>query len=1118
MLRLVTGSSPDEKLNMYSNEISAIVRDGKQVICIVPDQFSFEFDKILYSVLGARDFNMVSVQSFKKLSESLISAFGTDKGILARPEERAALIYLALRRVKQSKKLRILARTVERPAFIPEIESIIDSIIRAQLSASDLRACAQKLSGSLSSKLEDVADIFEAYSEVLSERGLRDESSIVSLGTALAGRTEYFRDKYVYVDRFDSYSQDELSLLEQAVISARSVSVSVTLPKDYKPSAASPYAVAENTQKKLVGIAVRNNTRLVYSYCREAEKPQGLEYLKRLLSGEEKRHQPVSDGSIQIISAPAVYEEADFVAAEIRRLVSEGGFTYNDIAVITRDMSSYQTALESAFERFDVPYYTDSKQRAADMSVIIFALNAIDAASGRKLSSEKLLRLMRSPFSGYSEEEISVIEDYCVRWNVDGDMWTAEFTVGSEDVPLEKLNDIRARLVSPLIRLKEDCAKADAKGICIAFNKYIEQSGLAENAAQIINDCADTDDKLEAARAFKQLWNALMSAVTAVYTTVGETEISLKEFGELLRLILCGTSISNPPQKLSCVMVYDAARSVIASPKVAFVVGVNDSRFPLDSKKTGIFSGKDSAAMEAVGISFDMGDLERLDSERSDCFRALTCAGEKLYISYSEADPTGKPLRPSYYVNKLSAGAEIKPVKSFSFPTELYSSTPAAAYYRLAVERNGSPAELESLKNALFAVPEYADKLRAVSTYGKETVRRLSPDVAKRLFASRDINITASRIDVYNKCNFEYFMRYGLDIKKISPVAVDPAGRGSVMHYVFQKVLEHYGADFERASDDELKALIDELLERYKQEMLGGDFGKTAVFKADYARLASACLEILVNIREEYKVSKFRPERYEYDLSKEDGRSVLSVPINRNLRINIRGIVDRVDTYTSPSGSKYIRIVDYKTGPKELRFEDLYNGLNLQMLLYMIALTQGSDLDFSGFFPAGILYMKAGFLECSEEAEPGYSPVSDDSVKRLKLCASQLKRSGLIVEDDSSIEAMDSGFSGLYAPVVRNKDGSYSKHSSLISSASFKLLEDFALQKVREFGSGLIMGKISPVPCGRDSKHLACAYCDYSSVCDRRKYMYKLISSADGDKLKTAISVKEEASNARLDW
>ena len=204
MLRLVLGGSPDEKLNMYSNEISALVRDGRQVLCIVPDQFSFEFDKILYSVLGARDFNMVSVLSFKKLSESLISAFGTDKGILARPEERAALIYLALRRVKQSQKLRILARAVERPAFIPEIEQIIDSIIRAQLTADDLRACAEKLSGALSSKLEDVADIFEAYTAVLSERGLRDESSIVSLGSAIAEKTEYFRNKYVYADRFDS--------------------------------------------------------------------------------------------------------------------------------------------------------------------------------------------------------------------------------------------------------------------------------------------------------------------------------------------------------------------------------------------------------------------------------------------------------------------------------------------------------------------------------------------------------------------------------------------------------------------------------------------------------------------------------------------------------------------------------------------------------------------------------------------------------------------------------------------------------------------------------------------------------------------------------------------------
>ncbi len=1114
MLRLVTGSSPDEKLNMYSGEISRLVRSGGQVICIVPDQFSFEFDKILYSELGARDFNTVSVKSFKKLSEDLISELGTDKGTLARSEERIAVIYLALKKVRSRKKLKILERTLEKPAFISEIEGIFDSIIRARLSADDLRKCAQRLGGSLDLKLCDVADIFEAYTEVLCERGLRDESSIVSLGGYLCARSGYFKDKYVYIDRFDSYSQDELYLIEQAVKSARTVTVSITLPNAYRPSAASPYAAAESTLKKLAGLAANSNTRLVYTACREPERPQGLEYLKKLLSGEDKSPRPITDGSVKIISAPAVYEEADFVAAEIRRLVFEEGCEYNDIAVITRDMSSYQTALESAFERFDVPYYIDCKQRAADMSVIIFALAAIDAAASRKFSTERLLRLMRSPFSGYPEEEISLIEDYCLRWNVDGDMWLSDFTAAGQDDSTEKVNDIRKRLTEPLAALKQEASPANAKAVCPAFNRYIDRCGLAGSAAKILTEFTEPNDKLEAARVFKQLWNSLMSAIAAIYSVVGESALNIRELGELLRLMLSCTYVSNPPQKLSCVRVYDAARSVIASSDTAFVIGVNDTRFPLDSKKTGIFSGKDSAAMESAGICLEMGDLERMNSERFDCFRALTCAGKRLYITYSEADPTGKPLRPSAYVKKAVSSSGIKPVKAYSLPCGLYASTPAAAYYRLSVERNGSAVEHESLKAALYSIPEYAAKLNSAGLIGGRTVRQLSPNVARRLFAPGDINITASRIDVYNKCNFEYFMRYGMDIKKLSPLSVDPANRGSVMHYVFQMVLQRFGASFEQAADDELKALIAELLELYKQKALGGDFGKTAVFRADYARLADACFEILVNIREEYRVSKFRPVHFEYNLSRADGASVLSVPINRQLKINIRGIVDRVDTYRSPEGTRYIRIVDYKTGPKELRFEDLYNGLNLQMLLYMTALTQGADSDFKDFNPAGILYMKAGFLDCTEAADPGYSPISLDSMQRLRRCANQLKRSGLIVEDDSSIEAMDSGFTGLYAPVSRNKDGSYSKYSSLISEKSFKLLEDFALNKVREFGLGLMMGKITPIPCGKDPKHLACAYCDYSSVCDRRKYMYKLISSADADKLRSEISEKEESRNA----
>lgn len=1118
MLRLVLGSEPDEKLNIYSKEIRGLIGKGREVVCIVPDQFSFEFDKILYNELGARDFNRVQVLSFKKLSEDLIARIGTDKGTLIRQSERTALIYLALKSVKESKKLKILTRSLDKPAFIGEVSALTDSLIRAGISPKELRDSVSRLEGSVSQKLSDIADIFEAYLTILSEKSFRDESSIISIGTALAAGTMYFKDKYVYIDRFDSYSFDELGLIKEAVRTAKSVTVSLTLPEKYSYSPVSPYAMTYDTQSKLVGLAKDTNSGLKYFACRSAaKKPAGLETLAAVVSGK-KSGTPTEDGSVVILSAAAVYEETDFVAAKIRELVSCGICDYNDIAVITRDISSYRSPLESSFERYDVPCFLDGKSKASEMSVILFAFAAIDAAAAQRPNTERLLKLCRSPFSDFSEEEISLIEDYTVRWCVEGKMWLEDFTVSEGDA-FDGINELRRRIIEPIWGLHESCKNADAAKIAVCFNKYIENCGLAERAAGIIKDFADEGERLEAARLFKQLWNALMSCVASIYSTIGSEKLTLKEFGELLKLMLSETGISNPPQKLSSVKVYDAARSVILSPKIAFVLGVNEGRFPLDSKKTGIFSGKDSAALEKAGVKFEMGLMEKLDAERFDCFRALTCAQNQVYISYSEADISGKAARPSFYVTRLLSAMNKKPIKAEKLPAEFYSSTPGAAYYRLSVERNGSRQELSEIRNALLTIPEFREKLEAYEAYSQNRTPNLSPDIAKKLFAPKDINLTASRIDVYNKCNFRYFLNYGLNLEAVRPIEVDPANRGSIMHFIFQKVLEFYGDGFDIADDLEIEELVIRLLEEYKSEILGGDFGKTAKFLADYRRLKDACMEILFNIREEYRVSKFRPVKFEYNLTDERGVGILSIPINRSLKINIRGVVDRVDQYTAEDGQKYIRIIDYKTGAKEFKYEDLYNGLNLQLLIYMIALTEGRDSDFKDCIPAGILYMKAGFLSCTEEAEDGYSPVSDSAAERFKRSAKQLKRSGLLIEDDSAISAMDSGFSGLFVPAKKKKDGGYSQRdSSVISRESFKLLEKFVKEKIREFGAGLTIGKIAPVPAGRDEKQLPCTYCDYRSVCDRKKYIYKKISREDGERLEREITpIKEGEADAQVD-
>ncbi len=1107
MLRLVLGQSPDEKLDMYADEISRLLSGGKDVVAIVPDQFSFEFDKTLYLKLGAKDFNKVRVLSFKKLANELIDRFGAKKGALLRQEERIAVIYLALKRVKKEKNLRILARSLDKPAFIGETSGLMDSLIRSGISPDMLDEAAGKLQGSVCDKLCDVADIYRQYLLELDEGGYFDESSVISLGAKLAAVSGYFKGKYVYVDRFDSYSNDELTVLEEAIKTASEVSVSLTLPESFKPSIISPYKITADTQRKLIDLAAKNNRHISYvSYNPKIVKAEGITRVESCLLGLRQKDKSHTDG-VTLISASTLYEEADFVAAQIRRLVSGGDYGYNDITVLTRDIASYQAALESSFERYDVPYFIDSKSAASDSSVMLFCFAVINAASARKPSTEKIMQMVCSPFSGFNETEISAIDDYCVRWNIDGELWLDDFKASDGDVPLEEINRIREKIISPLRELHDSCKNTDAASVSVAFNRYLDGCGLARQARGIIDDFTADDEKLTAARLFKQLWNALMNAVATIYNTIGQRKLTLKEFGELLRLMLSEQGIATPPQKLSCVKVCDVSRSVIFSTMAAFVVGVNDGAFPPDAKKTGIFSGRDVVQLEEQGIKFEAGESDRLAQENLNSFMALSCAVEKLYISYSESKLGGTLLRPSFIVTKLVRALGLKCIKASSLTESFYSSTPKAAYYRLGTVMNISSERALSIRSALERLPEYKKKLAAAAANSCGAPRRLSAPVARKLFAPRDINITASRIDVYNRCSFQYFMRYGLEIKRVEPMAVDPANRGSVMHYVFQRMLEHYGADYQSASDEEIASLVAQFLEEYKAEQLGSDFGKTAKFESDYARLNRACVDVLLNIRDEYRVSKFKPVRFEYDLTKEDGTSMLSIPVStggRSLKINIRGIVDRVDAYRVEDGCTYIRITDYKTGSKELRLEDIYNGLNLQMLLYMLALTDGEG-DFGGCRPAGVMYMKAGFLKCEDD----FTPSEDAPEQRSRRSASQLRRSGLIVKDDELIQAMDSDVSGLYLPVSRLKSGGYKKSSSLISPESFKLLEDFSKGKVKEFGSGLLLGKIDPVPCGSDKNHLVCAYCDYSSVCDRRKYMYKLIQKEDSEKLMKIIGCED---------
>ena len=86
------------------------------------------------------------------------------------------------------------------------------------------------------------------------------------------------------------------------------------------------------------------------------------------------------------------------------------------------------------------------------------------------------------------------------------------------------------------------------------------------------------------------------------------------------------------------------------------------------------------------------------------------------------------------------------------------------------------------------------------------------------------------------------------------------------------------------------------------------------------------------------------------------GGDIFSLPTPYG-RLTLRGRIDRVDEAAS-DGQAYVRVVDYKTGAKKFSLTDVYYGLNLQLLVYLMAVENYYRAHGREVIPAGGFYFE----------------------------------------------------------------------------------------------------------------------------------------------------------------
>ena len=1085
MLHLVLGGSGSGKTTLLYRRICARAQQGEKSILIVPEQFTSSTEGRIYRELGDAQSGMVESFSFSSLAEKILSTEGGAAVQTLSDAGRAVLVRRALGELQDN--VRYYYRHRRSAAFCQMAAQTIDELKSAGLSGQQLAELA-KGCGAESGKLEELALIFQGYETLLARSGMdpsdRLELAGARLEEALARGTlpEFLRDREVFIDEFDTFNAPKKRLLGAMLAALPGVTVALCddgtplLPGDL-----SLFSGAKQVAAQLRQLARKNGAEvaapeLLRRDLRHRDAP-GLAAVAELL--ETGRCDPDTPaGEVRLFAAPSREEEARAAAGAIRRLMRQG-VRCSQIAVVCRDIAKYRAIVRYEFRMAEIPLYCD-EPTTPEFSAPATAVRALlEIARGADLT-ENLTTLAKTGLCALQEEQVCALENYAYTWAPTAAAWREKFErsprgFGEQEMTEEDLRNrdmaeqARALLVEAVDALREKVKSANAEAISRALYFCLKTLGAEEQqAAQV--EAIRSARGIPAAEEAAREWNVVMELLHEMARLLGEQTVTVAEYEDLFGLLLRSSDLGHIPQTLDAVVLASAGKMRLDAPDYVFVLGLAEGEFPAAPGETGLLTHADRDALMAQEIDLPDCFENRVVREQVCFYKALTAPAKGLWLSW----PKGQGL---------TLCAALEPVVEALDPAEPelaltdLASTPEDALDCLGGGWPLTDTERASLTAALQAPggeePQGLALLRRMADTAPRQVHDLP---ALEALLGRRLRISPSQLEKYYTCRYGYFLQYVLGLKPRKRAELSADQSGTLMHWVLQMALEpNPGPDnpmaalapFAELDDAAMADLAALLVEEYARRYLPED---TARFAYLLSRLKKSMAGLLCYLRDEQRQSSFRPVACELQI----GRGEDAVPpqvyrLSDGRTVQLVGTVDRADEWIEEDGTRWVRVVDYKTGSKKLDLKEVYCGLDCQMLLYLFSLTRDASGRFTGAEPAGVLYLLA---------DP--APETTDRTRAARSV--EYRIDGLVRDEQKLFDAMDADETGRYLPFgYRNgKPSPYQKDKRADAAKLDRIrlhLDDLVTQMGRQLYDGRIDAE--PLVTGKSP----CRWCDYGFVC-----------------------------------
>ena len=1054
MVHLLLGrdwtANSDEVLKRIARDVKE--RKGNRIL-LVPELISHETERRLCEFAGDTASRYAQVLSFTRLARRVADTMGSAAVECLDNGGRVVAMAAAARQL--SSRLKAYAAVETKPEFLSGLIDAVDEFKRCCITPQDLMEASRQTEGSLAQKLEELSLLMDGY-DGLCQRGKRDPRDQMTWLLEQLEDGTFAQEHVFYIDGFPDFTRQNLAILEHLMLFSPEVTISMNT--DSLKSCLLAFEKAGDTAGELYRMASRSGVEIQIEEVLPRTRP--LNTVRESLFQGTIRTGERSD-TLCTVRAQSPWQECMYAANRIRKLAAQG-CRYRDITVVCTDMPAYQPLIDMIFRRFHIPLYRSGTEEILQNSVINTVLTALDAAIGG-FDQRETLRYLRSALSPVDSDTCDQLENYAVIWGIRGSRWTESWTGHPDGLSgqwddaarqtLTWLNEVRYHVMDPLKRLQKGFRDAEnLRTQVLALTDFLEEIQLQQqlsNMAQELEEAA----ALREAQILNQLWEILLSALEQMYAVLGDTVWEPEHFSRLFRLLLSQYDVGTIPPVLDAVQMGAVSAMRCHRQKHLIVLGAEEGKLPGYSGSTGVLTDQERVILRELGVPLTGGSMEGIQAEFAEIY-GVFCGAEETIAACCSGE------MPSFLFRRLSlmAGREEQAETSCGFgQADAFEAGACLAGW--------------NARNT-------AKKLDVLSGY-EDTIQKrdyclgeLKRDSVHSLYGST-LNLSASQIDRQAECRLSYFLKYGLRAKERKEATIDPAEFGTYVHAVLENTARCI-RDMGGFHQVTLEQTMD-IAHRFSQEYTAERFSQLDSQRMTYLfhRNVQELDMVVRELWQELKDSGFEP--VEFELGFGSGEALPPIPIpNHAINAVLRGFVDRVDVWDS-GASRYFRVVDYKTGKKDFDYCDVFNGVGLQMLLYLFALGENGHEVLGGRpIPAGVQYFPARAPYLSAEGR-----LDEESAQKERSAG--WKRKGLLLNDEAVLQAMEPGDTPRRMCYTRKKDGSLS--GDLADREQLKKLKNFVFHVLSNMVDDIASGKVEPNPYTRGTSHNACSFCPYGPVC-----------------------------------